>query len=581
VTDTNDIGMRAEPLPAERTWAAQARHRSTYTGIFAQLNARLLAAIVIAVMLVVMSLPAVFGYLSSPADRRFMGIVLNVPDTAQYLAWAHESRDAVLIPNTLTSEPGEPVFLNLFWLMAGRLSSAFGLELSEILQVLRPVVGAAYLAAIFWFIGLVTPGGAQRWITFFVVALGAGLGWVFVIAKQFTGELAFPLDLNIMEPNTFLTIMAFPHQAMAGALIVTILGLSLRAFELDSLGAAAVAGALGLALGLQHGYDLLIVYAVVGALTLVLCFRGPSRLRPVVLCGVICAPSGAAALYLLALTARSPVWRGVLAQYGNAGVQTPHPGHLLILMGLPLILVLIAALVIGAQAIRGERRVALPGNVRELLLLTWLIVGFALLYVPTSFQVKMLAAWQVPVGIYATRIVFKYAASVLPRLVRVRPEVLVGIGLVAAVLPANVYHYAWRFVDLARHDYPYYLERDDVAALQWLEANAQPSDVVLSSLTVGQYVPSISGSRPFLAHWAATLDFFEKRRLVARFFDPQVSDDERREIVARFGVTHVFHGKPERALGTYEPEQSAYFDRVFSSPHAAVYQVRQAAQMAR
>ena len=44
-----------------------------------------------------------------------------------------------------------------------------------------------------------------------------------------------------------------------------------------------------------------------------------------------------AALYLAYLTSQSPIWRGVLAQYGNAGVYTPTPPHLLILMGIPLL----------------------------------------------------------------------------------------------------------------------------------------------------------------------------------------------------------------------------------------------------
>ena len=54
--------------------------------------------------------------------------------------------------------------------------------------------------------------------------------------------------------------------------------------------------------------------------------------------------------------------------------------------------------------------------------------------------------------------------------------------------------------------------------MAWLDENSRPEDVVLSSLTIGQYVPSVAGNSAFLAHWAQTLDFFEKRRLVGEFF---------------------------------------------------------------
>ena len=131
-----------------------------------------------------------------------------------------------------------------------------------------------------------------------------------------------------------------------------------------------------------------------------------------------------------------------------------------------------------------------------------------------------------------------------------------GIFLVLMVLPVNVYLYTWRFVDLGRHDYPYYLLDDEVAALRWLERNAQPSDVVLSSLTIGQYVPSISGNRAFLAHWAQTLNFYQRQDDVVRFYDGRSSDDVRQSVMARYGVRYVFQSEPERALGSYSPEQS-------------------------
>jgi uncharacterized membrane protein len=213
-------------------------------------------------------------------------------------------------------------------------------------------------------------------------------------------------------------------------------------------------------------------------------------------------------------------------------------------------------------------------------LLIWLVVGFVLLYVPTDFQVKMLAGWQVPVGIYATRFLFRYVAPALAPFSPIRPQVLVAALFIASVIPANLYHFSWRFVDLGRHDYPYYLDLDEVAALQWLEANSWPSDVVLSSLTIGQYIPSVSGNRAFLGHWASTLDFFDKRQMVARFFDSRVSDQERQDILDRFHVAYVFYAGPEQALGDFRPDQSLYFNRVFSSERAAVYRVRDTQQTA-
>ena len=517
------------------------------------------------------SLPYAFAYSSAPPDKQFMGILLNVPDTAQYLSWARESGNQVLIESKLTPEPGDTVFFNLYWLLVGRLAVALGLSPAEALQTVRPLAGGLYLAAIYWFVGLVVEDRLRRWVSFLAIALGGGLGWLLVTLKQLTGRLDFPLDVYVHEANAFLTVLAFPYQATAGGLLVLALGLSALAFERGSFRVAMAAGFLVLVLGLVHGYDVLIVYAVVGATTLVLASRGNAR-RPVALGFAICVWSVPATAYTAYIATASPIWRGVLAQYGNAGVYTPTPAHLLVLLGLPLFLVM------AGRSGLAERQ---PAHARELLLRSWLVVGSLLLYIPTDFQIKMLAGWQVPVGILAVRVLFTQVAPLLAKLRAVavwRSEAVLGGLLVAAVLPTNLYLYAWRFVDLARHDYPYYLHRDEVAALRWLDVNAQPSDVVLSSLAIGQYIPSVSGKKAFLAHWAQTLDFYGKRGMVAQLFDPATPEDARVRILARHRVLYVFYGEQERALGGFDPEQAPYLTRVFSSPNALVYRVQDASR---
>jgi hypothetical protein len=527
------------------------------------------------------ALPYLYGYLIAGADRVFMGIVMNVPDTAQYFSWARESQHSILIENKLTPEHGAAVFFNLFWLVVGRLAATLGLGIAETTQLVRPLAGAVYIGAIYWFVGLVTRTRLQRWTAFLVAALGGGLGWLLVVGKQFSGVLSAPLDLYVTEPNTFLSVLAFPHQAMAGGLQVVIFGLAALAFERKCGRRALAAGLLALALGVQHGYDLLIVYAVVGVTGLLLVLRDGGWLRMIWLGALVCVPAMPAALYLFALTRISPIWQGVLAQYGNAGVYTPSPLHLLVLMGLPLLVVLggVALLIARRAQLRGwfERAPA-----RELLVWAWLIVGCGLLYIPTDFQIKMLAGWQVPVALAATWLLLERMVPALARRSHFGPQPrlaqVVAFLFVALVLPVNVYLLSWRFVDLGRRDYPYFLQTNEVAALHWLESNSAPQDVVLSSMTLGQYVPAVAGNNAFLAHWAQTLDFYTKGRLVNSVFDARTSDADRKAILDQYGVNYVLHGDPERALGDYDPVNSDYLERVDVSGRVSVYRVEHAAR---
>jgi len=113
-----------------------------------------------------------------------------------------------------------------------------------------------------------------------------------------------------------------------------------------------------------------------------------------------------------------------------------------------------------------------------------------------------------------------------------------------------------------------------VAALDWLREHTSPEDVVLCSLTVGQYVPGVSGNTAFLAHWAQTVGFYDKQDRVARFFSAATLDEERAETLLSFDVDYVLHGPAERKLGDYDPRITPWLELAFSTPQTDVYCVK-------
>jgi uncharacterized membrane protein len=198
----------------------------------------------------------------------------------------------------------------------------------------------------------------------------------------------------------------------------------------------------------------------------------------------------------------------------------------------------------------------------------------------------MLNGWQVPIAMLATRALFDYVAPWVRDRAARRTAPQQGAGrmgdlrtvqkylvviFLLVIIPTNLYLWAWRFVDLRRHDYPYYLHREETAAFKWIESRAKPDDVVLSSLTIGQYLPMFTGAHAYLGHWAQTLDYFDKSQAVERFFDPSTPDAERRAIMDAHSVDYVFVGPAERALGSFNPGQSPLFETVHTSPLVSVY----------
>ncbi len=530
---------------------------------------RFVWAIIVGI-LVLTSLPYLYGYLSSPPDKQFMGLMLDVPDHGQYLSWWRSFQSSVLVSNKLTPEPNEPIFFNLQWWGLAQVSRCTGLGYAPVYQAFRWLAGALFLWAAYRLIAQFLPDVRQRRTAFLLVALSSGLGWVLVVLKYTLtrGELLFPLDVFIAEGNSFLCILGYPHFSFAAAFIALTFESIWRGWKQERMKLMVGAGLLALLLGWIHAYDLVLVYGIVGTFALLIWWRQRAFPWRLFWGGIIVlALSCSGAIYSAILTTADPLWEEVLAQFANADVYTPSPPHMVILFGLPLILAVIAWI---ALAWKKE------WTAENLFVMGWFLAGAAINYIPTDFQIHMLNSWQVPMMILTTKGLYDLVA---PAVARWRfgngnkMQRLVVIVFVLAILPTNIYLWAWRFLDLARHDYPYYLHRNDVAALVWLRESTSPDDIVLSSLAIGQYVPALSGNTAFLAHWAQTVGFYDKQNRVARFFDAATPDEERAATVRTFSVDYVFHGPAEHALGDYDPATAPWLTRAFSLPKVDVYAV--------
>jgi len=526
------------------------------------------------IILAITSMPYIYAVETAPPDKEFVGFVLNTSDHAQYLAWYKGFQTAILIPNRQTSETNPPIFFNLLWWMLGRFGYYTGLHYIVVYQVFRLLAGAFFLMTTYAFTGLFLSSVFLRRLAFMVIALGSGLGWILVLLKYLMhqADVMFPLDLYVVEGNSFLSIMGYPHFTEAAGLILLIIGLLLYGERCGQLRYAVFAGLAALFLGWQHGYDLLIVWIIPTAYAGILFLqtrRWPTYwFKAMLVVGLLSWPP---ALYSVLLTRLDPIWKQVLAQFSNAGVYTPNLLHMLILMGVPLLLAL-ATLTLQARDMLTRRNLAAFDGM-SLFLWVWFIVGWALTYIPTDFQIHMINSWQVPIALLA---VIGFNDYIMPFLSQRWPlakrAIVPAVFLLALAALTNAYLLLWRFVDLHRYDYPYYLYKEEVAAMHWLEE--EPADsVVLSSYDVGRYVPGISGQTAFLSHWAQTVDFLNKRDLVELFYKGRMAAADRRKLLSDYGIDYVFLGPAERAIGDYQPAEDEYLNLEYSTSKVSIYQV--------
>jgi hypothetical protein len=524
-------------------------------------------------LLVVTSIPYIYGYLSCPPDKWFSGVVYNMHDTGQYLSWMREAGTSFLTDNKLTAEPNARVFINLHWWIPGRLAHIFGLTLSQAYQLFRLVAVPLLTIVTYAFCAVLFSDRRRRRFAFLLSTFTSGLGWVWIVVKYITGELYFPHDVFTTPGNGFWVMVASPHLTLAAALTIGVLLLALLGVRRRRFGYFVGAGGLALFLGLGHIYDLVTIWAVLALFGLLLALRDGWSWRVFFRLTSVVLVSAPAALYWGWVSSDAhPAWQQALAQYDNLGAFTPDPPHLLILLGITFLLAL--ATFDGLVPLRDQ-------TIGWLLIKCWFVIVPLLVYLPLHFQVMLLTGYNLPIAMLATIGLFDH---VLPWLRKCVPGDWLGRWLTAdrliRVIPAlillavsltNLYLLAWRVVDLNRHKRPFYLYRDEVAAMRWLEAHTPPDEVVLSSFVTGHFVPGLTGDRAFLGSGVMTLEFDRKRDLVKTFFSTATSDSERELLIRKYDVRYVFCGPAEQALGKYKFEQSLLFDLVFKTKTAAIY----------
>jgi len=548
-------------------------------------------ALIAAFVLIFTSLPYAYAYITTPADRHFMGVMLNVSDHAQYFSWYREFGTADLSSNKLTPEPNQPIFFNLMWWGLAKLGALLGVGYEVMYQVMRVIGTVGFMWVAYrmcaWFFKEALP----RKLAFLTIIFSSGFGWLLVLLKYALrlADVPLPFTLYVAEPNTFYSILGFPH-FVAAATYVLCFDLVLRGQAKNQLRYALYAGLWALFMGWQHAYDLVLVWGILGAYIVAIFLRDfPQRhresrsilaslpwylIKSLIVIGLI---SFSPALYSVVLTRLDPVWKEVLAQFGNAGVYTPPLYQLPILLGPAFLVALFTA---GSMLVR--RR--LNWDNKWLFALSWFIISFPLVYLPVDFQIHMLNGWQVPIALLAVYGLFNYIVPALAKrrnLATTAPPSAVtqlsrtlAVIFFVAILPTNIYLWSWRFLDLNRHDYPFYLHKDDMTAMQWIEAQPDPNAVVLSAIDTGQFVPMLTGKPAYLAHWAQTLRFFEKQKNVAAFFDANTPDTQRIEILQQKDVRYVFYGPAERQLGAYNPAAASFLTLAFETPEVQVFVVR-------
>jgi hypothetical protein len=506
------------------------------------------------VVMLVTTIPYLLGYLAQGADRVFTGFVISVEDGNAFIAkmWSGTLGDWLFqTPYTAFPQRGFPIFLP--YILLGKLASSSGThnQLVALYHVFRILAGVLAILATYQFLSLFVAKRAYRRLGLVLVTLGGGLGWLLVILgrQEWLGSL--PLEFYSPESYGFLGLYAYPHYALARALLLWGLVAFVKAARRANgrrSGAkeGLIVGVLWLLTGLAQPLTGMVVCAVAGITLFVVAawqvwlnirqeatdwpkFWGMARLA--IWAGIVPAPF---VLYNLISTRTDPflqLWTG------QSAFASPHPLHYLLAYGL-----ILPFAVVGARHLwrRDDWTAKLP--------VAWALFLPVLAYAPISVQRRL------PEGIWvafvilamvaleaATKTWARRSAAVLLLAFPSTLLLLVGGALTAAV-PAE----------------PLHRPADEVAVFQTLADRTSRDSVVLSSYESGNAFPAWAPVFVVVGHGPESVGLAELMPRVEAFYQEGTPQGERIDLLTELGIDFVFWGPHERALGGWDPHTAGY-----------------------
>lgn len=518
--------------------------------------------------------PYAVGAVFGPPHLERVGTFWFVGDFSQYQAAMLEGgfSDSWLVHDHLTAEPHSPVLMYPLYVALGKLAASLGLDAMALFTTLEWLGRIVLVGALYGFVGTFLPRPRERRLAFLLAVGTIGLAaWTVPLGLALDAagirsrDQIEPIPVNVfLEFNTLGTFFSAPHLMLGLALTLLAAPLYLQASQRGQARWLAALGGATATLSAIHPFNLPVLLSVLLADAL-LALRASGRARPLVAAVVATCAAAPLTLYSALIFQLDPFWS---ATYRTQNLMpAPPPWSLPIDLGIVLL---------AAPAAWWTVR-TWPAERRRLLLL-WVALAFAWLYLPVPYQrrfafgVQPALAVLASVGLLAINHWMRERAwgPVRRRAVNytVAFAALMGVVFTAASLLAS-----------AARNTPfevYVWSKSEVEASQWLAAHSGPNDVVLTATKFAIPLAGVIHGRVVHAHPVATLDYTEKEALVKRFYSADASTTERSALLRQTGATIVALGPRERALGVHDLDAQPDLELLYAQDDVRWYQVREA-----
>jgi hypothetical protein len=530
-----------------------------------QTGVRIFRWIWTALVVVATSFPYVLNYFSTSPGFHYTWILPPYPeDSLAYMAWSQQAaHGSLLFQLKYTALPHAPFLFHPFFLVCGWISALCACDVGVVHWAMKALGVVLFLRTFFKYTDHLGLGRIESAVASILVGVASGLGGLLVFLGYANRLPVFPVDLQVVDTNTYWCLLwnpLFPYALTLMLLAVDWLDRGTRDAHAPSFWLGGLATGV---LALIHPYSqpLLVAFAVIVTLVRRRAGAGPYLGR---FFG-IWLPF---ALYVVWAVKLHPL----LGRHSSLGAMK-SPGLIAYALGFGLPLVLgVAGLVVG----RGR----LVKRYWQVIL--WFLLSVAFCHLPVWFQRKLIFGAHIPLCVLAGI----SAGWILGRCRRPAARGWILAGAAIIFLPLLVLTPVCLLVNQNREvrenaDGAYYVSDEVMDGLKFLKQGSRPGEVVFATPATSRLIPAYSGNTVVWGHWAMSVDRSEREAWLTKLFNGRANweEESRSRDFWGSGIQYIFaDGELKRAL---EQNPRAWrvilrdADEVFTNGSVRIYRRRE------
>ncbi|HTS35252.1 MAG TPA: hypothetical protein VMH04_06245 [Candidatus Solibacter sp.] len=467
------------------------------------------------VLCIVTTVPYVVGHVASFPGTTFDDVLVHSLDTNNYLAYARQAASGSWVfRNPMTNEPHRAVFVNLGWLVLGKIASTLHVSLGLAMGIQRLLCLVLMCAAVYWLSWFLFESVFIRRCALVATMTGGGFGWIVTLhLLHIPINSSYFFDLSNGNLFPFYWALKLPHFLVSESFIVLSFCFFLLAERCRRPWQYAAAGVCYMLAGLCRPYDMLFLMAATTIFLAFCCWENRGLVPGIALRSLpvtMCVPLLGYYYWIFKL---HPIFHWWSLPGGGA-----PPALLLALsFGMSLVLLPIA----GWYLLRRPL-----GNAERFLvccLLTAIVLSHLHYWLHFSFQFAT--------NIYVALIMLLMAG--LQRLIiawkdrsRAAGAVIVGLLVVNSLTSVALTGQA---VVLVKHG-DFRTDSELLTAFSWLDAHSQRDDVTLADFAISNEIPAYTHNIVYCGYLNA-VNFDFKMKAMQEFFGRETSNGFREQML--------------------------------------------------